>query len=69
MIGCLLVRLADDRYVQAPADCLSDLSSRYALVGDAVIRGSSTTFLKDEPVEMSGIQPMHCGPAIEPVRR
>ena len=45
VIGCFLVRFADDRYVQATADCLSDLSSRYALVGDAVIGGSSTTFL------------------------
>ena len=37
MIGCFLARLADDRYVQTPADYLSDLSSRYALVGHAVI--------------------------------
>src|ERR1700676_1242416 len=28
MIGCFLARLADDRYVQIPADDLSDLSSR-----------------------------------------
>src|SRR6266550_2595155 len=67
MIGCCLVRLADDRYVQATADCLSDLSSRYALVGDAVIRGSSTTFLNYEPIEMSSIEPVHRGPAIETV--
>ena len=50
MIGSCLARFADDRYVQAPADCLSDLSSRYALVGDAVIYGSGTTFLKYEPI-------------------
>jgi hypothetical protein len=45
MIGCLLARLADNGYVQMPADDLGDLSSPYALVGDAVIRGSSRTFL------------------------
>ena len=50
MIGCFVARLADDRYVQAPADDLSDLSSRYALVGDAVIRGTSNAFLKHESV-------------------
>src|SRR5690348_6540450 len=67
MIGCFLGRFADDRYVQAMADFLSDLSSGYALVGDAVIGGSSTTFLKHKPVEMSSIEPMHCGPAIKTV--
>src|ERR1700733_6816669 len=67
MSGCFLVRFADDWYVQATSDCLSDLSSRYALVGDAVIRGASTTFLKHEPIEMSRIEPVHRGPAIEPV--
>ncbi len=30
MIGRCLLRFADDRYVQATADCLSYLSSRYA---------------------------------------
>src|SRR5437899_1240888 len=67
MIGCFLGRFADDRYVQATADCLSDLSSGYALVGDAVIRGSSTAFLKYEPIEMSSIEPVHRRPAIETV--
>src|SRR4029077_2034362 len=52
MIGCRLGRFADDRYVQATADCLSDLSSRYSLLGDAVIRGSSNTFLQHDPIEM-----------------
>ena len=67
MIGRCLVRLADDRYVQAPADCLCDLSGRNALVGHAVIGGSSTTLLKHEPIEMSSIEPMHRGPAIKTV--
>src|SRR6266478_2378573 len=67
MIGCFLARLADDRYVQMSADDLSDLSNRYALVGDAVIRGSSSTFLKHKPVKVSGIESVHCGPTVEPV--
>src|SRR6266576_5400138 len=67
MISCCLVRFADDRYVQATADCLGDLSSRYALGGDAVIRSSSSTSLKHEPVKVSRIEPMHRGPAIETV--
>src|SRR5580658_2371202 len=67
MIGCFLARFADNRYVQATADCLSDLSSRYALVGDAVIRGTSNTFLKHKPVKVSRIEPMHRWPAIKPV--
>src|SRR6266478_5218529 len=67
MIGCSLARLADDRYVQLPTDDLSDLSSRYALVGHAVIPCSDGTFLEHQPVEMSSIQLVHRGPAVEPV--
>src|SRR6266446_10341022 len=67
MIGCFLTRLADDRYIQMPADDLSDLSSRYTLVGHAVIPCSDGAFLEHEPVEMSSIQPVHRGPAVEPV--
>src|SRR6266851_2515306 len=67
MIGCFLARFANDRYVQLAADDLSDLSSRYTLVCYAVIPLSSVTFLENEPVEMSSIEPMHSGPAVEPV--
>src|SRR5579863_5428050 len=67
MIGCFLARFADDRYVQAPADRLSDLSSRYALVAHAVIARPSSTVLKHEPVQMSSIAPMHFGPAVEAI--
>src|ERR1700731_299981 len=67
MSGCFLARLADDRYVQAPADCLSNLSSQHALIGNTVILGPSSTFLKRKPVKVSGIESMHSGPAIEAV--
>jgi len=67
MIGCFLPRLADDRYVQLPTDDLSDLASRYALVGHAVISGCRGAFLKRKPVEMSSIESMHRGPAVESV--
>ena len=47
MAGCLLAGLGDDGHVKAPADYLSDVSSRYALVGNPVIPRSSGTFLHD----------------------
>src|ERR1700722_10440317 len=50
-----------------PADELSDLSSRYALVNHTVVPCSDGTFLEHESVEMSSIQPVHRGPAVEPV--
>ena len=67
MIGCFLARLADDRYVQATADCLGYLPGLHSLVGDTVIGGSSTTFLEHESVKMRSIDPMHRGPAIQTV--
>src|SRR5437764_12672418 len=51
MVGCFLASLADDRYVQVPADDLGDLSSRYALVGNAVIPRSGGALLDLEPIE------------------
>src|ERR1700730_17181174 len=67
MIGCFPARLADDRHVQLPADDLSDLSSRYALVGHTVTPCCDGTLLKRQPVEMGGIEPMHRRPAVESV--
>jgi hypothetical protein len=67
MAGCLLRRLGDDGHVQAPADYLSDVSHRHALVGDPVISGSRSTLLKHEPVEVCSIEPVHRGPAVEPL--
>src|ERR1700722_11757412 len=67
MIVCFLARLADDRYVQMPADNLRNLSSRYALVGHAVILGARGTFFEHEPIEMSSIKPVYRRPAVESV--
>jgi hypothetical protein len=67
MIDCFLARLADDRYVQMPTDYLSDLSSRYTLIGHDVIPCSDGTFLKHESVEMSSIEQVHRGPAVESI--
>src|SRR5580700_10096010 len=50
-----------------PADDLSDVSSRHALVGHTVIPSSDGTLLKREAVEMSSIEPMYRGPAVEPI--
>jgi hypothetical protein len=49
------------------ADDLSDLSSRNALICDGMITARSGTLLQYEPVETSGIEPVHRWPAIEPV--
>src|SRR5258705_11947711 len=51
MIACFLERLADDRYVQVSPDDLSDLASRYALIGHAVISGCSRALLKRQQVK------------------
>src|SRR5580692_10248072 len=67
MIGGFLARFADDRYVQAPADCLRNLSSRDTLVGHSVIPCSGGTLLKHEPVKPSSIDPMHRRPVIKTV--
>src|SRR4029077_1042275 len=67
MIGGFLRRFADDRNVQATADCLGYLPGLYSLVDDTVIGGSSTTFLEHESVKMRSIEPMHRGPAIKTV--
>src|ERR1700735_3002501 len=67
MIGGFLARLADDRYVQSLADNLSDLSSRYALIGHAVIPCVGRLFLEREPIKMSSIDPMYSRPMVEPI--
>ncbi len=46
MVGCLFLRLGDDRQVQAAADYLSDFSKRYALVRNPVIDGSGGSLLQ-----------------------
>src|SRR5882757_9466382 len=65
--GCFLARLADDRHIQAAADHAGDVSQRNPLFGERVIAVSRGTFLKHEPVEPRGIEPMHRGPAVEPL--
>jgi hypothetical protein len=67
VVVCFLGGLADDGHVQAAADHAGDVAERHALVGDSVIRGSSGTLLKHEPVEMSSIEPVNRGPAVKPV--
>ena len=50
VVGGLLGRFADNRYIQAAADYLSDFSEGHTLVGDAVIAGSRRTLLQCQPV-------------------
>jgi len=40
VFGGLLSGFSDDRYLQAPSDCLSDFSKRHAFFCDRVIAGS-----------------------------
>src|SRR5260370_22034894 len=67
MVGRLLGGSGDDRHVQASADHAGDVPERHALVGDPVIFGSRGTLLQHESVEMGSIEPVHRGPAVEPV--
>jgi hypothetical protein len=67
VVDCFLGGLGDDRQVQAPADHASDVSERHTLFGDPLIPGSCGTLLQHEPVEMSSIEPVDRGPAVEPV--
>ena len=67
MFGGFFPRLADDGNIQALADHLSDLSERNPFVGYCVIAWCGRAILQHEPVETSSIEPVHCGPAIEPV--
>jgi hypothetical protein len=67
MVGCLLPGLADDRDVQAPADCVSDVSELQPLFGDCVIPGSRRCLLKRQPVDAGSVEEVRSGPAVEPV--
>ena len=62
--GCLRWRLADDRHVQA--DRLRQ-QCPHALFYNSVIPRSRRTLLQRQPVQMSSIEPMHCGPAVQPI--
>src|SRR5437879_13668937 len=67
MVGSLRGSLADDRHVQAAADHAGDVAERHALFGDPMIARFRGTLLKREPVETGSIEPVHRGPAVEPV--
>ena len=64
---CLLRGLGDGRHIHAAADHASDVSKRNAFVADAVIADSCRTILQHEPVQTSRIEPVHRGPAVEPL--
>ncbi len=60
--------LADDRHVQAAADDFRNFAEWQACLRDGVIPGTcSGTLLERQPVKVSGIEPVHRGPAIAPV--
>jgi hypothetical protein len=67
VLARLLGGLGDDRHLQTPANCLSDLSKWHALFCDRVIARSCRTFLQHQPVEMGGIEQVHGRKAVEAV--
>src|SRR5215472_7550822 len=67
MAGCLLRRLRNHGHVETAADYLSDLTNRSTFVGDAMKRGCRGSLLKNELVEVSSIEAVHCGPAVKPI--
>src|SRR5260370_2228950 len=67
MVGCRLGRLCNHGHVEASADYLSDLSNWSTFVGDPMKGSCRGSLLKNEPVEASSIEPVHCGPAVKPV--
>ena len=58
--------LAHHGNIQAAADHPSDVSERYALIGDPMIPGSCGNLLKREPVEMSSMEPVREGQRLSP---
>jgi hypothetical protein len=66
MVSCLFRELGNDRHVQTATDDLSDLPARHSLFSDRVVPGARS-LLQREPIEVSGIEAVHCGPAVEPI--
>src|SRR5260370_33739435 len=67
MVGCRLGRLCNHGHLEASADYLRNLSNRSTFVGDSMKGSCRGSLLKNEPVEVSSIEPVHCGPAVKPV--
>jgi hypothetical protein len=65
MVNCLFRRLGHDRYIQAAADNFSDIPAWHSLFGHRMIPGAFFVLLQRQPVEPSGVQPVHRGPAVE----
>jgi len=51
--------------IQSASDDFGDLPKGYAFFGHAVITGPCRPFFESEPEQMSGIEAMHCRPAVE----
>src|SRR5215471_10468262 len=67
MLGCLLRRLAHDRYVQATTNDFCDFSKWHPFVGDAMIGGFGGALFQRESEQLCGVELMDCRPAIESV--
>src|SRR5215472_18084798 len=67
MVSCFLGGLGDDRHLQVSANYASDVSNRHALLGDPMKPDSRPTLLERQPEEVRSIEPVHRGPAVEPL--
>ena len=67
--GYSTARHANHRHLEATADGVSDVSDGNALLGDRVIPSSCFLLLQRQPVEPASIEPVHRGPAVEPLAR
>jgi len=59
--------LADDRNLQTATDYRCNLLKRYSFICNRVISESRCTVFASEPVHKGSVQPVHAGPAVEPV--
>ena len=66
VLCCFFRALADDRDIEAAADCARDVFEWHALIRYGVISGSSGTLLKHEAVEMSGSEPNTAAQRLSP---
>src|SRR5579864_3195199 len=67
MCAPLVLSEAPDREAEPCANRFRNRAHGHALFGDSMISASRGSFLNHEPVELSSIEPVHRGPAVEAV--
>jgi hypothetical protein len=67
VLGGFRRRYRYNRNVEDLTNHLGDLSQSNAVLRNRVISASCCSLFQSDSVKMSGIEPMDCGPAIDPV--